>query len=55
MSVDAVRDPHAATASRKDWLGLVVLAFAVLLISVDATVLDLALPFISEDLEPSST
>ncbi|QCQ91470.1 MFS transporter [Rhodococcus sp. SGAir0479] len=55
MSVGTVRDPHAVTASRKDWLGLVVLAFAVLLISVDATVLDLALPFISEDLAPSST
>lgn len=55
MSVGTVRDSHAVTASRKDWLGLVVLAFAVLLISVDATVLDLALPFISEDLAPSST
>ncbi|MDH6279695.1 MFS transporter [Prescottella agglutinans] len=55
MSVGTVRDTHVARASRKDWLGLVVLAFAVLLISVDATVLDLALPFISEDLEPSST
>lgn len=55
MSVGTVRDSHDVTASRKDWLGLVVLAFAVLLISVDATVLDLALPFISEDLEPSST
>ncbi|MBM4630254.1 MFS transporter [Prescottella equi] len=55
MSVGTVRDSHDVTASRKDWLGLVVLAFAVLLISVDATVLDLALPFISEDLEPSGT
>ncbi|WP_031937120.1 MFS transporter [Prescottella defluvii] len=55
MSLDAVRDPHEVRASRKDWLGLVVLAFAVLLIAVDATVLDLALPFISEDLAPSGT
>lgn len=55
MSVSTVRDPHDVKASGKDWLGLVVLAFAVLLISVDATVLDLALPFVSEDLEPSST
>ncbi|RVW00378.1 MFS transporter [Rhodococcus spongiicola] len=55
MSVSMVRDRHEVTASRKDWLGLVVLAFAVLLIAVDATVLDLALPFISEDLTPSST
>ncbi|QKT11999.1 MFS transporter [Rhodococcus sp. W8901] len=55
MSLGTVRDPHDVRAGRKDWLGLVVLAFAVLLISVDATVLDLALPFISEDLAPSST
>ena len=32
-----------------------VLAFAVLLIAIDATVLDVALPFISADLAPSST
>ncbi|WP_305091661.1 MFS transporter [Prescottella sp. R16] len=55
MSVDALQDPREVIATRKDWFGLVVLAFAVLLISVDATVLDLALPFISEDLAPSST
>ncbi|MFF1946345.1 MFS transporter [Rhodococcus qingshengii] len=53
--MSTVRDPQEVRASKKDWLGLVVLALAVLLISVDATVLDLALPFISEDLAPSST
>lgn len=42
-------------ASRKDWAGLAVLALAVLLIAIDATVLDVALPAISADLEPSST
>ena len=42
-------------ATRKDWFGLVVLAFSVLLISIDGTVLDLALPFVSADLAPSST
>lgn len=52
---DAFGAPDQASASRRDWLGLVVLAFAVLLIAVDGTVLDLALPFISADLEPSST
>ncbi|MGA9871852.1 MAG: MFS transporter [Rhodococcus sp. (in: high G+C Gram-positive bacteria)] len=41
-------------AGPKDWAGLVVLALAVLLIAVDGTVLDLALPFISADLAPSS-
>ncbi len=40
-------------ATPRDWLGLVVLAFAVLLIAVDGTVLDLALPFISSDLAPT--
>ncbi|WP_110470680.1 MFS transporter [Williamsia limnetica] len=43
------------TAGPKEWLGLVVLAFAVLLIAIDATVLDIALPFLSADLEPTST
>ncbi|WP_072806360.1 MFS transporter [Rhodococcoides yunnanense] len=41
-------------ATTRDWFGLIVLAFAVLLIAVDGTVLDLALPFISSDLAPSS-
>lgn len=35
------------------WLALVVLVLAVLLVAVDATVLGLATPFLSEDLEPS--
>ena len=57
--VSEVRTPGSATprqrqATPKDWLGLVVLAFAVLLIAVDGTVLDLALPFISSDLSPTS-
>ena len=57
----SVRGSHVASlapearATARDWVGLVVLAFAVLLIAVDATVLDLALPFISADLAPSST
>ncbi|TQF73628.1 MFS transporter [Rhodococcus spelaei] len=60
MSVTADRteptfDPTTVRASARDWVGLVVLALAVLLISIDATVLDLALPFVSEDLAPSST
>ena len=41
-------------AGPKAWLGLAVLSFAVLLIAIDATVLDLALPAISVDLAPSS-
>ncbi|WFB06615.1 MFS transporter [Streptomyces sp. LX-29] len=37
------------------WLALSVLVLAVLLVAVDATVLGLATPFLSEDLRPSST
>ncbi|MGW0612456.1 MFS transporter [Streptomyces sp. NPDC002788] len=37
------------------WLALGVLVLAVLLVAVDATVLGLATPFISEDLKPSGT
>ncbi|MGU3434148.1 MFS transporter [Actinomycetes bacterium M1A6_2h] len=57
MSVVTTADERSneVSATRKDWLGLVVLAFAVLLIAVDGTVLDLALPFVSADLAPSST
>ncbi|MEV7089132.1 MFS transporter [Streptomyces sp. NPDC093085] len=37
------------------WIALAVLVLAVLLVAVDATVLGLATPFLSEDLKPSST
>lgn len=43
---------HRATA--RDWAGLGVLALALLLISVDATVLDIAVPAISAHLAPST-
>ncbi|HET6861296.1 MAG TPA: MFS transporter, partial [Streptomyces sp.] len=45
---DAVRGPGR-------WLALAVLVLAVLLVAVDATVLGLATPFLSEDLKPSGT
>ncbi|MFD0269520.1 MFS transporter [Streptomyces sp. NPDC127106] len=41
--------------SRGRWLALAVLVLAVLLVAVDATVLGLATPSLSEDLEPSGT
>ena len=44
----------AARAGRREWIGLAVLALACLLYSMDLTVLNLALPAISADLEPSS-
>ncbi|WP_406001911.1 MFS transporter [Streptomyces sp. NBC_00829] len=37
------------------WLALAVLVLAVLLVAVDATVLGLATPYLSEDLEPTGT
>ncbi|MEZ0068101.1 DHA2 family multidrug resistance protein-like MFS transporter [Streptacidiphilus sp. MAP12-20] len=40
---------------RARWMALAVLVVAVLLVAVDATVLVLALPFISESLNPSAT
>ncbi|MGW0022139.1 MFS transporter [Rhodococcus sp. NPDC003382] len=45
--------PASVRADARTWLGLAVLACAVLLIAIDATVLDLALPFISADLAPT--
>lgn len=53
-SMPSMQSTPDRRATTQDWLGLVVLAFAVLLISVDGTVLDIALPFISSDLAPTS-
>ncbi|WP_406328619.1 MFS transporter [Streptomyces sp. NBC_00203] len=50
--------PAVATEVEKRpgrWLALSVLVLAVLLVAVDATVLGLATPYISEDLKPSGT
>ncbi|MBZ9643088.1 MFS transporter [Streptomyces sp. PSKA30] len=50
--------PATATEAVKRpgrWLALSVLVLAVLLVAVDATVLGLATPYISEDLRPSGT
>ncbi|MEU8651092.1 MFS transporter [Streptomyces sp. NPDC048737] len=47
--------PDEAVKRSGRWLALSVLVFAVLLVAVDATVLGLATPYISEDLEPSGT
>src|SRR5688572_26616545 len=42
-------------ATRKEWVGLAVLALACLLYVMDLTVLHLAVPAISADLRPSSS
>ncbi|MBV1934960.1 MFS transporter [Streptomyces sp. BV286] len=50
-----VRPAFATEAEKRPgrWLALAVLVLAVLLVAVDATVLGLATPYISEDLQPS--
>ena len=42
-------------ATRRDWIGLGVIALACMLYVMDLTILHLAIPEISEDLQPSST
>ncbi|MGE7437518.1 MFS transporter [Kitasatospora sp. NPDC001175] len=44
-----------STGTRRRWAGLAVLVLSVTLVAVDATVLSLAIPSISETLDPSST
>src|SRR6187397_353235 len=47
--------PEGATlAGRREWIGLAVLALACLLYAMDLTVLHLAVPALSEDLQPTS-
>ena len=46
--------PAAERAGRREWVGLAVLALPCLLYSMDLTVLYLAVPALSADLEPSS-
>ncbi len=46
---------HAARATRRDWLGLAILAPPTLLLSLDVSVLYLALPHLSTDLGADST
>ncbi|MFE6333188.1 MFS transporter [Streptomyces sp. NPDC057798] len=48
-------DPTEAVQRPGRWLALSVLVLAVLLVAVDATVLGLATPYISEDLNPTGT
>ncbi|WP_145910833.1 MFS transporter [Kitasatospora viridis] len=47
--------PATPTADRRRWAGLAVLVLAVLLVAIDATVLVLAIPSITETMAPSAT
>jgi DHA2 family multidrug resistance protein-like MFS transporter len=53
MTAESTTAPPKAT--RREWLGLAVIALPCLLYSMDLTVLNLAVPHLSADLEPSST
>lgn len=46
---------NVALAGRREWLGLIVLVIPALIVGIDMTVLHLAVPQLSEDLEPSSS
>jgi len=50
--LNAVTEPRAG---RREWIGLAVIALPCLLYSMDLTVLFLAVPHLSADLQPSST
>jgi MFS transporter, DHA2 family, multidrug resistance protein len=47
--------PPPAKATRREWIGLAVIALPCVVYAMDLTVLNLALPRLSEDLQPSST
>jgi DHA2 family multidrug resistance protein-like MFS transporter len=50
-----VTEPPAPKATRKQWIGLAVLALPCLLYSMDLTVLHMAVPKLSEELRPSAS
>src|SRR5688500_19116378 len=47
-------EPAPARATRREWIGLAVLTLAALVYAMDLTVLNLAIPRISEELQPTS-
>jgi MFS transporter, DHA2 family, multidrug resistance protein len=48
-------DPAPARAGRREWIGLAVITLPCAVYAMDLTVLNLALPALSEDLQPSSS
>jgi DHA2 family multidrug resistance protein-like MFS transporter len=48
-------NPPSSRAGRREWIGLAVIALPCLVYAMDMTVLNLALPAISEDLNPSAS
>ena len=54
MTADDAAKPDPPRATRREWIGLAVIALPCLLYSMDLTVLYLAVPHLSADLRPSS-
>jgi DHA2 family multidrug resistance protein-like MFS transporter len=54
-TLDTTPTAAPARATRREWIGLIVLALACVLYVMDLTVLNLAIPAISAELRPSST
>src|SRR4051812_14212811 len=50
-----MNDRAATSVSRKEWIALAVLALPCMLYSMDLTVLHLAVPALSQQLQPSAT
>jgi MFS transporter, DHA2 family, multidrug resistance protein len=50
-----VNEPPPDRAGRREWIGLAVIALPCMVYAMDLTVLNLALPALSEDLQPSSS
>src|SRR6478735_2044865 len=54
MSLDELTEAPPRPAGRREWIGLAVLALPCLLYSMDLTVLNLAVPRLTADRQPSS-
>jgi DHA2 family multidrug resistance protein-like MFS transporter len=54
MQLDRIEDVTPARAGRQEWIGLAVLGLAALVYAMDLTVLHLAVPRLSADLQPTS-
>jgi DHA2 family multidrug resistance protein-like MFS transporter len=53
VNAQQIAAPGAPRATRREWIGLGVLALPCVLYSMDLTVLNLAVPLLAEDLKPS--
>lgn len=53
MNAQEIAAPSAPRATRREWIGLGVLALPCVLYSMDLTVLNLAVPHLAQDLKPS--